>query len=126
MHRGLELDLHLSPGLAHENFVAEALGNLAAFHLQKERNEPLEWQVLRVAEAQHHHFRLVIRHPDRALDIGLSHALRKTLDDLSNESEEELNRRFHRARAEGLKPVPLRHVHESPDLWQDDFWNHLG
>lgn len=126
MHRGLEIDLHLTPGLKNDNFIAEALGNLAAYRLQQERGEPLQWQVLRVEESHRHHFRLVVRHPARPLDLGLSHALRKTLDDLSQESEEELSRRFHDAKKEGLKPVPLRHIRESPDLWQDDFWNHLG
>ncbi len=126
MHRGLEIDLHLSHGLKNENFVAEALGNLAAYELQRQRGEPLQWQVLRVEESHHHHFRLVVRHPARPLDIGLSHAIRKALDDLSDESEEELSRRFHEARAQGLVPTPLRHIHESPDLWQDDFWNHIG
>ena len=126
MHRGIEIDIHLTPGLKNENFIAEALGNLAAFRLQKERDEPLQWQVIRVDETQHHHYRLVVRHPERALDLGLSHALKKMLDDLSNESEEELSQRFHRAKTEGLTPIPLRRVHESPDLWQDDFWNHLG
>jgi hypothetical protein len=126
MHRGLEIGIHLSPGLKDENFVAGALGNLAAFQLQQERGETLQWQVLRVEEPQHHHFRLVIRHPARVLDLGLAHALKKTLDDLSNESEEDLKRRFQDAQDKGLSPVSLRHIQETPDLWQDDFWNHLG
>ena len=112
--------------MKNENFVAEALGNLAAYRLQRERNEPLEWQVLRVEESHHHHFRLVVRHPERPLDLGLSHALKRTLDELSAECEEGIRRRFHEATAAGLKPVPLRHLHEAPDLWQDDFWNHIG
>ncbi len=126
MHRGIEIDLHLTSNLRNENFVAEALGNLAAYRLQQERNEPLQWQVIRVDESHHHHFRLIVRHPERPLDIGLTHALKRMLDELSHESEAELSKRFHEARARGLQPTPLRHVHESPDLWQDDFWNHLG
>lgn len=126
MHRGIEVDLHLARHVRNENFVAEAIGNLAAFELQEERGEPLQWQVVRVEEAHHHHFRLVIRHPARALDLGLAHAVHITLDRLSEESEEELGRQFREAKAHGLTPVPLRHVHEAPDLWQDDFWNHLG
>lgn len=126
MHRGIEINLHLTAGLKNENFVAEALGNLAAYRLQQERGETLQWQVLRVEESHHHHFRLVVRHPTRPLDLGLTHALKRTLDDLSNESEEELNRRFHEAKSKGLTPSAIRHVHESPDLWQDDFWNHIG
>lgn len=126
LHRGLEINIHLSPGLANENFVAEALGNLAADRLQRERYEPLQWQILRVELPQTHFFRLAIRHPERALDLGLTHALKNALDELSALSVEDLSRRFHDAQAKGLSPVPLRHVHETPDLWQDDFWRHLG
>jgi hypothetical protein len=126
MHRGLEIGLHLRPGLADENFVAKAIGNLAAFRLQQERGETLAWQVLRVDVSGAHHFRLVIRHPERVLDLGLGHDLRRWLDSLSDESVEDLRRRFEVAEREGLKPVELRHVHESADFWQDDFWNFLG
>ena len=126
MERGLEVDIHLTPGLQNENFVAQALGNLAAHRLQSERGEPLQWQVLRVEEGHHHHFRLVVRHPTRALDIGLHHQLKRTLEELSRESETELEARYHRAVKEGLKPQPLRHLREAPDLWQDDFWKWFG
>lgn len=125
-HRGLEVDLHLRPGLGEENFIAEAIGNVAAFRLQRERGEPLSWQVLRVEGSGAHHFRLVIRHPDRVLDIGIGPKLRRLLDSLSNETVEELRGRFDDAKREGLKPTRLRHVHESVDFWQDDFWNWLG
>lgn len=41
MHRSLEIDLHLAPGLRNENFVAVALDNLAAYQFQEVRHEPL-------------------------------------------------------------------------------------
>jgi Protein of unknown function (DUF2004) len=126
MNRGLEIGLHLRPGLADENFVAEALGNLAALRLQQERGEALEWQIVRVEGSGGHHFRLMIRHPERVLDIGISHDLKRLLDSLSDETVEELRRRFEHAEQQGLKPTRIRHVHESMDFWQDDFWNHLG
>ncbi len=126
MHRGLEVDLHLVQGLANEPFVAEALGNLAAFELARVRREPLTWQVLRVEGSGAHHYRLIVRHPERPLDLGLAHDLRGTLDRLSNEPVEELRRRFDEARRAGLRPVPLRHIRETADLWQDDFWNWIG
>ncbi|MGP8072481.1 MAG: DUF2004 domain-containing protein [Thermoplasmata archaeon] len=126
MHRGLELGLHLRPGLTDENFVAEAIGNLAAFRLQQKRGETLEWQVIRVELPHSHHIRLVIRHPDRVLDLGIEHDLKGLLDTLADETVEELRKRFEVAQREGLKPVRLRHVHESVDYWRDDFWNFLG
>jgi hypothetical protein len=126
MNRGLEIDLHLKPGLAEENFIAEAIGNLAAFRLQQQRREPLAWQVLRVEGTGAHHFRLIVRHPDRVLDVGIKHDLRHLLDSLSNETVEELRNRFEIARRDGLKPIRIRHVHESVDLWRDDFWNWMG
>jgi hypothetical protein len=126
VHRGLEIGLYLKPGLANENFIAEAIGNLAAYRLQEERGESLAWQVLRVEGSGGHHFRLVIRHPDRVLDIGIKHDLKRELDSLSNETVDELRRRFENAEKEGLKPSPLRHIRESVDFWQDDFWNWLG
>jgi len=116
----------LRPGLGDENFIAEAIGNLAAFELQKERGESLEWQVVRVEGSSSHHFRLVLRHPDRALDVGIGHGVRQRLDSLSDETVDELRRRFAAAERNGLKPNRLRHVHESVDYWQDDFWNWLG
>lgn len=120
MHRGLEIGLHLRPGLTNENFIAEAIGNLAAFRLQQERSESLAWQVLRVEGSGTHHFRLVIRHPDRVLDIGIEHDLKRLLDSFSDEAVEELRSRFESAKREGLKPSQLRHIHESVDFWQDD------
>lgn len=126
MHRGLAIGLHLRAGLTDENFIAEAIGNLAAFRLQRERREPLAWQVVRVEGSGAHHFRLVVRHPERVLDIGIERDLRRILDSLSNETIDELRRRFADAEREGLKPSRIRHVHESVDFWRDDFWNWLG
>lgn len=126
MHRGVEIGLHLKPGLTDENFIAKAIGNLAAYRLQQERGESLVWQVLRVEGSGVHHFRLVIRHPDRVLDLGIEHDLKRLLDTLSDETVEELRRRFENAEGEGLRPSQLRHVHESVDFWQDDFWNWMG
>jgi hypothetical protein len=118
--------LHLKPGMTDENFVAEAIGNLAAFELQRKRGETLTWQVLRVESQSSHHIRLVIRHPERVLDLGIKDDLRPILDSLSEETVEELRRRYDTARQQGLTPLPLRHVHEDVDFWRDDFWNWLG
>jgi hypothetical protein len=126
MHRGLEIGLHLKPGLTDENFIAEAIGNLAAFRLQQERGEALSWQVVRLEGSGGHYFRLVIRHPERVLDIGIERDLKRLLDSLSDETVQELRRRFEVAEREGLKPTRIRHAHESVDFWQDDFWNWLG
>lgn len=120
------VDIGLAPGLANDGFVAEALGNLAGAELARARGERLEWQVLRVDGPGRHHFRLVVRHPDRALDVGFAHALARELATLSALEVDALRQRFEAARAAGLRPVPLRHVHETVDLWQDDFWNWFG
>ncbi len=127
MRRGVAVDLGLRPGLPDEGFVAEAIGNLAAFELARQRNERLDWQVLRVELGRgHHHFRLIVRHPERALDLGFGRELGAVLRSLSDESVDELRRRFAAARRAGLQPVPLRHVREAVDFWRDDFWNWLG
>ena len=126
MARGITVEIHLTPGLHEEAFVAEALGNLASFELGRERSEQLRWQVLRVTGEGGHHFRLVLNHPDRILDVGLEHALRRKLDTLSRSSLDELRARLHRAEGEGLHLIPLRTVHESVDYWNDDFWNWMG
>jgi hypothetical protein len=112
--------------LADEDFVGMAIGNLAAFSLQRERNESLVWQVIRIEGSSSHHFRLVVRHPERVLDVGITQDLKRILDSLSDETVEELRRRFEGAQREGLKPVALRHLHEEVDFWRDDFWNWLG
>ncbi|MGC2289770.1 MAG: hypothetical protein WA688_07945 [Thermoplasmata archaeon] len=127
MSRGLEVGIHLRPGLHDEAFVAGALANLAAFQLQQMRKETLEWQVLRVEGSPgQHHYRLVIRHPERTLDIGIHHDLSKTLDELSNETEDELAHRLTEAESHGLKSVPVRPIHEAVDYWRDDFWHWMG
>ncbi len=123
----MDVGIYLRAGLHDEAFVAQALGNLAAFDLQKVRHEALQWQILRVdGSPGQHHYRLVIRHPERALDFGIRGDLARTLDGLSHESEEELARRLSDAEARGLRPVSLRAIHESVDFWQDDFWNWMG
>ncbi len=116
----------MRPGLTDENFVGMAIGNLAAYRLQKERGEALEWQVLRIERTNSHHYRLVIRHPERVLDVGIGSSVRAILDRLSDETVEELREQFSRAEREGLKPVVLRHLHEEVDFWRDDFWNWFG
>ena len=126
VHRGIEVNIGLREGLPNEAFVAEALGNLAVFSLARERGERLDWQVLRVDVGGRHHYRLVVRHPDRVLDLGLVHELGRILHRLSDEDVEQLRERFSDAQKNGLKPVPLRHVRESVDFWRDDFWNWLG
>jgi hypothetical protein len=112
--------------MADENFVAEAICNLAAFRLEKERGEVLAWQVLRVDSENSHHFRLVIRHPERVLDLGIKADLRPILDALSALTVEQLHDQFTAAGTAGLKAAPLRHVHEDVDFWRDDFWNWIG
>jgi hypothetical protein len=126
MHRGLEVGIFLRPDLAEPNFVAMALGNLAAFRLEAERNERLEWQVLRVQTSDQHHYRLVLRHPERVLDLGFKSHLETILKDLSNETLEELRARLRAAEQQGLKPVALRSIREPVDFWRDDFWNWFG
>ncbi len=127
MHRGVELGIFLQRGLHEEEFVAQALGNLAAYRLQQERKEPLEWQVLRVQTSEHqHHYRLVVRHPDRVLDLGFRNDLERILTDLSNETEEQLHDRLRAAEREGLKLQPLRAVKEEVDFWEDKFWEYIG
>ena len=126
MMRGIEVDIHLRHGLDDEEFIASALGNLAAWQLAAKRQERLEWQVLRVGGSSHHHYRLIVRHPERLLDLGARSNLAHILDDLSNEDVAELHRRFSTAKRAGLHPVPLRRVREESDFWQDDFWNWIG
>ena len=127
MHRGIEVGIFLQSGLHDEAFVARALGNLAAYRLQQDRKEPLEWQVLRVQTSEHqHHYRLVVRHPDRILDVGIRKDLDHILEDLSNETEDQLRGRLHAAERDGLKSVPLRHVKEEVDFWADKFWEYIG
>lgn len=126
MERGVAVGIHLTPGIPDENFVGGALGNLTAYLLAKERGESLVWQVLRVQEGNSHHFRLVVRHPDRRLDWGFERDLAKLLQQLSAESVEDLRHRLDRAVREGLKPVPLRSIEEEVDYWRDDFWNWMG
>ena len=127
MHRGIEVGIYLRPGLVDDNFVAQSIGNLAAFRLAADRHERLEWQVLRVeGTGSRHHYRLVLRHPERLLDIGFRSELERTLNDLSNESVDRLYDRLRTAERDGLRVVPLRHVHEEVDFWEDDFWNFIG
>ena len=127
MHRGLEIGIFLQPHLHEEEFVARALGNLAAWRLQQERKEPLEWQVLRVQTSEHqHHYRLVVRHPERVLDLGFRKDLEHILSELSNETEGQLRSRLDVAEHEGLRAQPLRHVKEEVDFWEDKFWEYIG
>ncbi len=126
MRAGVEVGIHLRPGLLDDNFVAMALGNLAAFDLGRRRGETLAWQVFRVDGSSSHHYRLLLHHPERHLDLGFKKELGEVLDGLSNESVEELRERLRAAEIAGLRPVALRKVKEEVDLWQDDFWSWLG
>jgi hypothetical protein len=126
MPRGVEVGIYLRPGLNDETFVARAIGNLAAFRLQRERRERLEWQVLEVIGSRPHHYRLVVRHPERALDWGFKSDLSRILRALSERSEEELRSDLRAGLADGLREVPLRRVEDEVDFWQDDFWTWIG
>jgi hypothetical protein len=125
--RGVQVGIHLQPGLPDENSIATALGNLAGFELGRARNESLQWQVLRVETSPgQYHFRLIIRHPERVLDLGIQKALARLLEDLSDETPDQLAKRFEEAKSNGLTPVPLRPIEEPVDYWRDDFWNWIG
>jgi hypothetical protein len=126
MGRGLEVGLHLRPGLADEEFVAGAIGNLAAFRLQRARKESLRWQILRVDTTGGHHYRLIVRHPDRILDVGITKDLGTQLESLSELTVETLRDALVAAQQQGLAPVPLRTIHETEDYWRDEFWNWIG
>ncbi len=127
MHRGVEIAIYLQPHLRDEDSVARALGNLAAYSLSQERREPLAWQLLRVQTSEHqHHYRLIVRHPDRVLDPGFRTDLEGILSKLSDESEEQLRESFAAAEHEGLKAQPLRHLREPVDFWEDRFWEYVG
>ena len=127
MHRGVEIGIFLQPRLHEEEFVARALGNLAAYRLQQERKEPLEWQVLRVQTSEHqHHYRLVVRHPDHVLDLGFRKDLERILSELSDETEEQLRGRYDEAERKGLRAQPVRRVTEEVDFWEDKFWEYIG
>lgn len=127
MHRGVELGIYLRPHLHEEESVARALANLAAWRLQEERKERLEWRVLRVQTSEHqHHYRLVVRHPEHMLDLGFRQDLEHLLAELSNETEEEVHAKLAAAEREGLKPQPVRFVKEEVDFWEDKFWEYAG
>lgn len=126
MHQGVEVGIYLRPGLSDDNYVAQALGNLAAMRLQEDRKERLEWQILRVEGSRGHHYRLVLRHPERVLDLGFKSALEQVLNDLSNESVDQLRERLRMAEQAGLQAVKLRPIRQEVDYWRDDFWNWIG
>ncbi len=126
MKHGIEVGVYLRPGLDNDDFIASALGNLAVWKLAASRKERLEWQVLRVDGSGRHHYRLIVHHPERLLDLGVRTDLVHILDGLSNEDVTELRHRLSAAETEGLRPMGLRRVHEKVDLWQDDFWNSIG
>ena len=70
VRKGIEIAIYLNAGLKDEDLVALAIGNLAAYRLQKDRGEQLKWQVLHVGGSSGHHFRLIFHHPERILDMG--------------------------------------------------------
>ena len=103
-----------------------AIGNLAAYRLQRERSESLSWQVIRIERSRSYDLRRVIRHPERVLDVGIGQDLKRILDSLSDETVEDLRSRFEAARREGLKPAAFRHLHEGVDFGQDNYGNWVG
>lgn len=126
MSEGIELDIGVREGMANEEFIAVAIGNIASYNLSRERNEGLQWQILRIEESGSHHYRVVLRHPDKSLDIGLKRALEKELKRLSSLDVENIRDEYEKCEKDGLKPSRLRHVSEHPDTWNDDFWNWIG
>ncbi len=123
MSRGIELGIGLREGLSDENAVATALGNLAASELQSVRKEPLEWKIVRVEEVgEGHHFALLVRHPQRLIDLGLREELKRILERLSTLSEAELQSKFQEAKRMGLRTIPLTETKEQVDYWLDKDW----
>jgi hypothetical protein len=127
MSRVVAVGIHLVPNLPEEDFVASAIGNLAAFALERKRKEKLQWQVLRVEESQgKHYYRLVIRHPERVLDLGIRRDLARILDGLSSRGSEILRADYEAAKAQGMRTVEIRSVAADVDYWEDEFWGWIG
>ena len=124
--RGLEVGLYLRDGVTDPDSIALELGNLAAFELASEREELLLAQVFRVTVGRSHHYRIALRHPSRRISRGLSAALARKLEELSNEPEGRLHRRFVVAQRHGLRPSRLRRIREPADFWQDELWTAFG
>ncbi len=82
--------------------------------------------MLEVEGTRAHHFRLVLRHPTRLLDVGFKSALSATLDRLSAHAVDQLRGELRAAEAAGLHPLELRRVPEEVDFWRDDFWNWIS
>ena len=121
--KGIELSFGLAPGLQDEDAVAQALANLAGWELSRIRKERLEWRILRVVEVgQGHHFLLLLRHPDRTFDFGLSGALKQELEVLRMLSEPDLMARFAAAFTQGLRPQAVEVQREKADYWLDEDW----
>jgi hypothetical protein len=127
MNRGIEVAIHLTPGPTDTDRIAMCLGNVAAYRLGLQRGERLDWQVLRVQESGGKHFyRLLVRHPERVLDLGIRTDLARILDEVSANTPTELEESLQKARSEGARVIPLRTVQYEVDYWRDDFWNWIG
>jgi hypothetical protein len=121
--RGVELGIHLVPGLDNDDAVAEALGNLAPYSLAQERHQTFEWQVLRVQEPSGgHHYRLVLRRPNSLTRFGLRKALIGSLNQWAVKTPQALSSALEDAVRSGLRVVPLREVDQEVDYWADEFW----
>ncbi len=126
MTDGLAIDLTVREGTKEEEFVAVAAGSSAAFTLGRERNEDLEWQILRIEGGHQARYRLIVRHPEKKLDLGLKHALEKKLDSISGMNLDDVRKLYEKCMKQGMKQTRLRHVKEKQDIWSDNFWNFIG
>lgn len=117
MDLGLTVDFDVDDPSPAGVATAQALANLAVFNVGQVRHEGLDWQILGSEARLAGPYRLVVRHPERRLDLGLKHDLFREIGRLQELSREQLEQVLLEAVDRGLTLHPLRRLPPGANPW---------
>ncbi|MHB8361724.1 MAG: DUF2004 domain-containing protein [Thermoplasmataceae archaeon] len=124
MEKGLDISFQLNTG-NEDNELIEALANLTGYDMKSEMK--IDWRIFHVKLEEKRFFKILYSGPKiNGLHPHNMEKIRNHFDSISKLEYNEVMGRYHDLLKKGeLKPIPIKEMEESYDLWQDKIWQYI-
>ncbi len=124
MDKGVDISFQIASGNEDQELV-QALADLTGYDMGKEFK--VEWRIFRVKLEEKRFFKILYSGPK--INKIHPHNMKKItdhFDSLSKLSYNEVMGRYKELLKNGsIKPIPIKEMEESYDLWQDKIWQYI-